>query len=171
MSDKFIEFTLIYNRFKTKVFNYVQKMVNDQNLTEDIVQNIFLKFYENLNRIDNKNSCGFWIFKTARNEVYQYYRNKNIEKNKLQFQPEEEMEHNSLGDAYEEFEIQEFKTLILNELDKMEVDQKEVYYLKEYGGFSYKEIAQMMEIDENLVKSRLYKVRQKLIKHISKMIK
>jgi RNA polymerase sigma-70 factor (ECF subfamily) len=53
----------------------------------------------------------------------------------------------------------------------MEVDQKEVYYLKEYGGFSYKEIAQMMEIDENLVKSRLYKVRQKLIKHISKMIK
>lgn len=171
MSGKFIEFTLIYNRFKTKVFNYVLKMVNDQNLTEDIVQNIFLKFYENLNRIENKNSYGFWIFKTSRNEVYQHYRNKNIEKHKISFQTDEEMEHNSFNNAYEEFEIQEFKTLILNELDKMAVAQKEVYYLKEYVGFSYKEIAEMMEIDENLVKSRLYKVRQKLIKHISKMIK
>jgi DNA-directed RNA polymerase specialized sigma24 family protein len=43
--------------------------------------------------------------------------------------------------------------------------------LKEYSGLSYKEIATLMEIDKELVKSRLYKVRQKLINRISKLVK
>jgi DNA-directed RNA polymerase specialized sigma24 family protein len=42
--------------------------------------------------------------------------------------------------------------------------------LKEYSGLSYKEIATLMTIDEELVKSRLYKARQKLINRISKLV-
>ena len=62
-----------------------------------------------------------------------------------------------------EFEKRELKNLILHELNNLPDDQKEVYLLKEYGGLSYKEIAGIMEIEESLVKSRLYKTRQKLI--------
>ncbi|MCB0744909.1 MAG: RNA polymerase subunit sigma, partial [Ignavibacteriae bacterium] len=53
---------------------------------------------------------------------------------------------------------------------KMNYEQKEVYLLKEYGGLSYKEISETLVIDVDLVKSRLYKVRQKLINKISKMV-
>ena len=52
----------------------------------------------------------------------------------------------------------------------MPEEQKDVYLLKEYGELSYKEIAKLLGIDEKLVKSRLFKVRQKLINSISKKI-
>ena len=42
--------------------------------------------------------------------------------------------------------------------------------LKEYSGLSYKEIASLLDIDDELVKSRLYKARQKLVNKISKLI-
>ena len=52
----------------------------------------------------------------------------------------------------------------------MNEDFSEVFMLKEYSGLSYKEIASLLEIDEDLVKSRLYKARQKLINKISKLV-
>ena len=60
--------------------------------------------------------------------------------------------------------------LIMTELDKMTYDQSEVFLLKEYGNLSYKEIAEVMSIDVELVKSRLFKVRQKLINKLSKIV-
>lgn len=48
---------------------------------------------------------------------------------------------------------------------------KEVFILKEYALMSYKEIACILGIDEELVKSRLYKARQKLIDKISERIR
>jgi RNA polymerase sigma-70 factor, ECF subfamily len=67
-------------------------------------------------------------------------------------------------------EMKEIKKIILYELDKMAYEQKEVYLLKEYGGLSYKEISETLQMEVNLVKSRLYKVRQKLIDKISKLV-
>ena len=60
--------------------------------------------------------------------------------------------------------------LVMKELDKIAIEQRDVFLLKEYSGFSYKEIANMMNIDEELVKSRLYKTRQKLINRLSKVV-
>ena len=61
-----------------------------------------------------------------------------------------------------EFEQQELIDLIEEELRQMDSSQSEVYYLKEYSGLSYKEIAGIMEITEDLVRSRIFKIRQKL---------
>ena len=136
-------------------------------IAEDIVQSVFLKFYENFENIKNLESANFWLFRTARNEYYNYYR-----KNKHKTEIDENLLKNR-KDEYEletYIEIKEMKTLILNELNKMDEDQKEVYLLKEYGGLSYKEISETLAIDVKLVKSRLYKVRQKLINKISKMV-
>jgi len=60
--------------------------------------------------------------------------------------------------------------MILKELDNLPDEQKEVFILKEYTGMNYKEIADVMNIDTDLVKSRLYKTRQKLMKRLSKKI-
>ena len=81
-----------------------------------------------------------------------------------------EIEINSSVKLEEELELKELHELIMNELDKLEIEQREVFLLKEYGNLSYKEISDVMKIDENLVKSRLYKTRQRLIAKLSKVI-
>lgn len=144
-------------------------MVSDKMLCEDIVQNIFLKFYENMDLIKNKNSISYWLFKTARNDIYSFFRSKKVKSDQFNVLDVDEVNKASSENLEIEYEKRELKNIVLNELDNLPDEQKEIYLLKEYGGLSYKEVAGIMEIDENLVKSRLYKTRQKLISLIRKV--
>ncbi|MEN8194339.1 MAG: sigma-70 family RNA polymerase sigma factor, partial [Bacteroidota bacterium] len=81
-----------------------------------------------------------------------------------------EIEEESDENIEQIFEQKELRIMILSELETIPIEQKDVFLLKEYGGLSYKEIAKLNDIDENLVKARLYKVRQKLIKRLSKKL-
>ena len=137
---------------------------------DDIVQDVFIKLFENLDRIHNKKSIQFWLFKTARNEILALFRStkdKKLYTNKID--PEDVNLEDPLSLA-DEIESKELRKLILKELDSINDDFREVFILKEYSGLSYKEIASVLEIDEELVKSRLYKARQKLINRISKFV-
>lgn len=165
-----IEFTLFYNRFKVKIFNYVFKMVNNRMLTEDIVQTVFMRLYENLDFIRNKESVQFWLFRTARNEVYTYYRGKKSKVDQFKVLDSNELELVSENSLINDIELKDVKKHVMKKLDQMSFDQREVYILKEYGELSYKEIASVMNISEDLVKSRLFKIRRKLIESLSKVV-
>ena len=169
-SNNIVQFTIAYNRYKIGVYNYVLKMVENKMVCDDLVQNIFLKLFENLKSIKNRESIKFWIYTTSRNEVYAYFRKKKIDTMKFTSEDTSDVEKISSENIEYQFELKEMKNLILNELEKMSIEQKEIFLLKEYGGLSYKEISAISNIDENLVKSRLYKTRQKLIDRLSKII-
>jgi RNA polymerase sigma factor (sigma-70 family) len=169
-SKNIIEFTLIYNQHKKKLYNYALKMLNDKMLCEDIIQNVFVKFFENLGRMRNNDRVEVWLFTTARNEIYSFYRTKKTHVDQFKVADSDEIEINDSVKLDEELELKEMNELIMTELDKMTYDQSEVFLLKEYGGLSYKEIAEVMSIDVELVKSRLFKVREKLINKLSKII-
>lgn len=137
---------------------------------DDIVQDVFIKLFENLDNIHNKQSIQFWLFKTARNEMMSFFRSTKTKKLFSEAVDIEEIEIGSEVSLEDEIENKELNKLILSELENMNEDFREVFVLKEYSGLSYKEIASLMDIDEDLVKSRLYKARQKLINKISRLV-
>ncbi len=145
-------------------------MLNDKILCEDVVQTVFLKFYENVDFIRDKESTKSWLFTTARNEVFSIYRKKKVRKIVHPVEDEEEFRVNE-NSITEDYEMKEIKELLQIELDDLPDEQREIYLLKEYGQLSYKEISDTLGIDEGLVKSRLYKTRQKLINRLSKVLK
>lgn len=145
-------------------------MTADRMLTDDIIQEVFIKLYSNLDLIRNKQSIQYWLFKTARNEFFTLTRNTKLKKLYDEAEDSDELEIEDTISLEDEFEHKELTKLITDELDKVRIDQREIFILKEYSGLTYKEIASLMEIHEEDVKSRLYKVRQKLIKRISKLI-
>jgi RNA polymerase sigma-70 factor (ECF subfamily) len=145
-------------------------MTADRMLTDDIVQDVFIKLYGNLDSIRSKQSIQFWLFKTARNEFYTLSRDTKLKKLYDEAEDYDEVEIEDSVSLEDEFEHKELTKLIADELDKIRTDQKEIFILKEYGGLTYKEIASLMQIDIEDVKIKLYRVRQKLIKRISKLI-
>lgn len=163
--DSIIDFTLTYNKFKKPLFNYVCKVMKSDILAEDIAHNVFLKLYSNLDRIRHTELVEVWIFTTARNEIFSHFRkNKNRINEPIEFHKEKF----STNNLYSDFERKELIDFIEDELKTMDESQSEVYFLKEYSGLSYKEIAQIMNITEDLVRSRIFKVRQKLRTAITK---
>jgi len=169
-SNNIVQFTIAYNRYKIGVYNYVLKMVGNKMVCDDLVQNVFLKLFENIKSIKNRESIKFWIYTTTRNEVYSYFRKKKIDIAKFVSEDSSDVEQRSNENIEYQFELKEMKNLILNELENISIEQKEIFLLKEYCGLSYKEIALISDIDEDLVKSRLYKTRQKLINRLSKIV-
>jgi RNA polymerase sigma-70 factor (ECF subfamily) len=168
--NQIIEFTILFNKYKKRIYNYALKMLNDKMRADDIVQDVFIKLFENLNNIHNKQSIQFWLFRTALNEMMSFLRNTKNKKFITEAVDIENFEIENKTSLADEIENTELKKLILNELEMMNEDFSEVFILKEYSGLSYKEIASLLEIDEDLVKSRLYKARQKLINKISKLV-
>ncbi len=148
-------------------------MVNDRDTADDILQEVFIKLFENYSSIQNKNSIIYWLFKTAQNSIYTYFNYKNKFRSQINLS-ETENEINDIPadvDILSGLEEKELKQLIQMSIELLPIEQKEVYLLKEYGDLSYKEIAELLKIDSDLVKSRIFKARQKLIKLISKKIK
>ncbi|MFA7227466.1 MAG: sigma-70 family RNA polymerase sigma factor [Melioribacteraceae bacterium] len=157
--DPVIDFTLTYNRFKKPLFNYACKIVKSEMFAEDICHNVFMKLFDNLERIRNAEAVEVWIFTTCRNEIFSQFR-----KNKNRIEEGIERHENKITteSLFEDFERKELIDLIEEELRGMDQSHSEVYYLKEYSSMSYKEIGAIMEISEDLVRSRIFKVRQKL---------
>jgi len=145
-------------------------MLNDKMLCEDIVQNVFVKFFQNMERIKDSGRFEVWLFTTARNEIYSIYRAKHTHVDQYGVEDSDEIDIDSPTKLEEEFELKEMNELIMKELDKISPEQSEAFILKEYGGLSYKEISDVLKINEELVKSRLFKVRKKLITKLSKVI-
>ena len=145
-------------------------MLGDKMMCEDIIQNVFVKFFENMYRIRNSERVDVWLFRTTRNEIYTVYRNKKTHVDQFSVLNADEIDIDSSIKLEEDFEWQDINQIVMKELDKIAVEQRDVFLLKEYSGFSYKEIAGMMNIDEDLVKSRLYKTRQRLINKLSKVV-
>lgn len=145
-------------------------MLNDKMRADDIVQDVFIKLFENVNNIHNKRSVQFWLFKTARNEIMTYFRNTKNKKLCTTAIDLESIEIEAPNSLYDEIENKELSKLIMIELDIMNEDFREVFILREFSGLNYKEIASLLEIDEKLVKNRLHKARQKLISKISKVL-
>jgi RNA polymerase sigma-70 factor (ECF subfamily) len=144
-------------------------MLNDKELCYDVTQTVFLKLYESIGLIKDKNKIKSWLFTTARNEVFTIYRKKHVRKNVFAYEDESELAPSEKSIS-EEYEMKEVKELLQIELDDLPEEQKEIYLLKEYGQLSYQEISETVGIDVELVKSRLYKTRQKLIKRLSKVL-
>lgn len=138
MSDStknIIEFTLIYNQHKTKIYNYARKMVGDKMICEDIIQNVFVKFFENMNRIRNSGRVEVWLFTTTRNEIYSFYRTKRTHVDQFGVLDSDELEIDSSVKLDEEFEYQELNELVIKELDKISLSNGMFFYLKNTAGF------------------------------------
>lgn len=169
-SEKVIEFTIIFNRLKKRLYNYLLKMTSDKLTAEDITQNVFLKLFENLEKIEDKNKIDIWVFKTAKNEAFNFYRGKAIRVDQFGVEDTDGLELGSGLDLLDLVEIKDLKEKIEIELNNIPVEQKEVFSLKEFGGLSYEEISSVIGIEENLVKSRLHSARAKLMTELSKAV-
>lgn len=144
-------------------------MISNNQAAEDIIQNIFLRLYENMQNIRNRDSIQYWLFRSAKNEVYAWFRSRKVRKDQFDVEDVNELEIMAPSELNEIVEIEEARQILLSELDRLPQEQKEIFILKEYSGLSYSEIASLLEIDEGLVKSRLYKTRIKLINAMKKI--
>ena len=147
-----------YLRFHKLCYYQALEILKDHALAEDAVQESFLILADHLDRIDTGSSrrTGNYLLTITKNLCLTWYQKRNRE---VEYSDGEEEDAPSLEDqTLRELDFGTLKTMI----GELPAIYRVPLCLRYYNGFSYGEIADFMEISENLVSVRLSRAKKKL---------
>jgi RNA polymerase sigma-70 factor (ECF subfamily) len=147
------------------LYNFAIRMAQNRQDAEDLVQEASLRAYSNFGKFRQGTNFKAWIMTILRNIYINEYRKKIKEPQKVGFEEVEEfVSLPEINGAQEEI----FSESIKDSIDKLPEELRTILTLFYADGFSYKEIAEIMDCPVGTVMSRLYTARQILKKRLSK---
>ena len=130
---------------------------------QDALQEAFIKTYDTLHRFDLRRPFGPWFFQILRNQCRDMLRSR---KAKFRMEEVDEKIEERPADAERGPERarqrNDARAVLWKGLERIGTEHREILVLKELEGFRYGEIAQILEIPEGTVASRLYHARNAL---------
>ncbi|MFN3918061.1 MAG: RNA polymerase sigma factor [Flavobacteriales bacterium] len=157
-------FSELYDNYSAALYGVIIKMVHNQEKANDILQDVFVKIWKNIDRLDlNKGSLYTWMLNITRNTTIDFLRSKN-ERVKIQ-----STEDNvALIDRNNNHTLNT-DTLLLKELvEKLPAEQREIINLAYYCGRTQEEIAEELNIPLGTVKTRTRTALRELRKIMAK---
>ena len=137
------------------VYRYAFWLCKNKPLAEDLVQETFLRAWRSLESLQNDKAAKAWLFTILRREnarLYERYRPDLVD-----------IEDQSISaDAEIEPESRMERTMLHSAINKLDSDYREPLLLQVIGGFSGKEIAEILSLNNNTVMTRLFRARSKL---------
>jgi RNA polymerase sigma-70 factor, ECF subfamily len=163
-------FREIVDRYQAKVFSIIFGILRNRNDAEDIAQQVFAKIYFSIRNFDFRSSLLTWIYKITVNECYDYLRKKRVRKlvYESEFSAEDSLRLENSEPATDQAPSVDQRLaqhdLILKLLSKVSEEDRSLILLKEVEGHSVEELAEMTGMNENTIKVKLFRARQKLVK-------
>ena len=149
-------FDELYKRFYAQLLGYFKNMLwGDREKADDIVHDIFAKIIKNPDYFDTNRSFRTWLFSVASNMCKNEYKKQAVRKN-TSTGVEDYRSISSSTNVLAEVQDIQFQQAFEENLAKMDEKHREVFALRHLEGLSMREIAEVMEINEGTVKSRLF---------------
>jgi RNA polymerase sigma-70 factor (ECF subfamily) len=154
--------------YQTRIYNIIYGMVHNRDDALELTQDSFIKAYKKLDTFKLGTKFYTWLCRIAVNTAIDFLR-KNKNRQTLSFDEGIAVQDASgFSDSHfdsnpERAAIQaETRQKILDAVDELPEDQKQILILKEIDGLAYKEISEVLNIPQGTVMSRLYYARKKL---------
>ncbi len=163
-------FREIVQKYQSKVFSIIHGIVRQRNDVEDIAQQVFTKVYFSLRNFDFRSSLITWIYKITVNECFDYLRKKKVRK--LVYESDmsedearrvENSEPATSGVVRADTALAS-RDYVMKLMDRVSAEEKQLLMLKEVEGYSIEELSGMLRMNENTIKVKLFRARQKLVK-------
>ncbi len=171
-----IAFKEFVDRYQAKVFSIIHGILRNHNDAEDIAQQVFTKVYFSIRNFDFRSSLLTWIYKITVNECYDYLRKKRVRKlvYESDFTDEEAARMDRSEPGVERSPSIETtlarRDLAVKLLAKVSEEDRSLLMLKEVEGHSVDELARMTGMNENTIKVKLFRARQKLLKAAQRLM-
>lgn len=156
-----LAFEQIIFEFEKPLWNYLVRLSGSRDDAEDLIQETFVKVYKHIKTIDSTKNIKSWIYTIATNTAYDYLRKR---KREALVELDEEYETNAENTAYYSVSVEENieSKDVSAAIDRLDVLYKGPILLYYKDGFSYEEIAEMLSIPINTLKTRLSRAKKQL---------
>ncbi len=163
-------FAYLIRRYKNKLFYYIKRISGfPEEEVEDILQNVFLKIYKNLNAFNNDFKFSSWIYGIAHNETISAYRKKRSRPQKINL----EVDEDGVEKIASDFDLdKEINAKLAGEevalaLSRMEEKYREVIVLKFLEGLDYREISDVIKKPIGTVASLMNRAKKEFRKNFN----
>jgi len=156
----------IIERYQGKLFAYLFRLIGSRDEAQDILQDVFLKAYRNLQSYDTARKFSSWIYRIAHNEAVNFIKRRALKR----FIPWEDIAATKDKLEMMSFEEGADKAWLRKEigkevnvaLDKMPFKYKQVLVLRYFSDKSYEEISEILGKPMNTVGTLISRAKQKL---------
>jgi RNA polymerase sigma-70 factor (ECF subfamily) len=170
-------FEELIRRHQQRVFGLVSGILRRREDVEDVVQQVFLKVFVSLKRFDQRAAFSTWLYKISVNECWDYLRKKKVRPLVYEADLSEEQVSRLDGVVSADRPPQnpmdraEARDLLERMMEKLPQQDRELLILKEVEGFSVQELAEILELNVNTVKVRLFRARARLMEVYRRRLK
>lgn len=135
------------------LFNSVFQLCHDRMVAEDVVVETYLLAFKNIKSFKGESTLRTWLYRIAKNELMAYF-------NKNKRYVVKDMSHEQ---AKKEADLEDYeKALLLDAMEGLDIEDREVITLVDIDGLSYEDTSTMLGIPLGTVKSRIVRARDKL---------
>jgi RNA polymerase sigma-70 factor (ECF subfamily) len=168
-------FREIYEAFARKVLNFIYRMVNSPEEAEDLAQETFVAVYRKLRTLKNDGKFEPWLFRIARNFVYQRYRTRPASTVSIDELDEDGQIVTQLADTRknpdEALQSVELEDVVAEVIAGLPEKYREVFILSALQHLSYQQIAEVVDRSIPSVKTDIHRARLEVRKRVKDYLK
>ncbi len=151
---------LLFERYKKPLYGFFYGLNREQELSEDLVQNTFLRILKYRHLFMGEGNFRAWMFQIARNVNNDHHRG-----NKIKIKEELEDWQDKLGhneNRSTEMLLADDHQMLSMTMDRLPIDKREVLLLSKYQEKKYHEIGEILGCSEGAVKVKVFRALQEL---------
>jgi RNA polymerase sigma-70 factor, ECF subfamily len=150
--EKF-SFNILFRKYYAQLVRFAIGYAHDGTIAEEIVQDTFVKIWENASKINIETSVLAYFYTSVRNNSLNYLKH---EKTKKRYE-QEDASAPALEDIPldEKVDIQLFRTLLARALIDLPDKCREIFEMAKFEGLSYDEIAEYLQVSEKTVENQM----------------
>ncbi len=172
-------FPELVRRHKTPVYNFILRQIRSPAAAEDLTQDTFVRVVQNASDFRHSSRFSTWMYTIARNLCIDHLRKMSLRRHPSLDQPtaHEGEDGPTLGertrDQHPKAAVDraviagELGVRIQHAVEELPSDQKEVFLLREVGQVPFKDIAEIVGVSENTIKSRMRYALERLQKALA----
>lgn len=152
-------FRYLYDKYYIPIYRFIQKRIGDQELSNDLTSQVFLKAIQSLDKYENR---GFpfssWLYRIASNEIAQHFR---TSKNKNQIYIDDLMAQRIANDLESE-NVEQDLVFLEKVMGLLEPEDSDLIQYRFFDDLSYQQIAEITGLTENNARVKVFRVIQRL---------
>lgn len=148
--------------YEKMIYRFIYHMVHDVQTAEDLTQDVFIKVYQNLYRVDNEFLLKPWIFKIAYNIALNYLKRN---KRNITYGIDENMPDRDCIGQYETRQV------VLQTIRSFKPDCRAIFILKFVEDLSFDQISEILDMSVGAVKMKFYRNKKELINRLAESFK
>ncbi len=158
-------FAVLYHRFSQRIYTNLRKLLKNDILAEEFLQDVFVKVWEKREQLNYEISFRAYLYRISENLVRDFFRKAARDQQMISKLIKAATELSA--DLHDDYILKEEKSLFSKAIESLPPKRKKIYTLCKIEGRSYDEVSQLLGISITTINDHIVKATKSIQKHIT----